>query len=384
MDFLNNQLETIENQLNLLPASERQLISVQRNYSLLENLYVYLMQKSSEAKISEAANTSDIIPVNPPMKGGAISPKPGQNYALATGIGLLIPFALFVLFELLNNKIQSREDIDKVSSIPFVGGVGHNTTDNNLIVRDRPKSGVAESFRAIRSNLNYFTGNKTNRVFMVSSSISGEGKTFTTINLATVFALSGKHTLIVGADMRRPKIFEDFQMNNNTGLSTYLSGISEFNQIVQQTAIDNLFLVSGGPVPPNPSELLLNERFEEFIKTALAEFDFVIIDTPPLALVTDAFVISKFVDHTIFVMRQNYSPKEFVRSIDEFYRSGKLKNMSIMLNDIYKSGLGYGYGQGYTYNYGYGYGNRNGNGNGYYDEGENYKEKSGFLSRLFK
>lgn len=368
MDFLTRQLRDTEDQLGLLPASERQLIAVQRNYSLLENLYVYLMQKLSEASISKAANTSDIVLVNPPMRGGAISPKPAQNYSIAFVLGLAVPLALFVLFELLNNKVQSKEDVEKMSSIPFLGGIGHNNSGNNLTVRDRPKSGVAESFRALRSNLNYFTGNNTKQIFMVSSSISGEGKTFTTINLATVFALSGKKTLIVGADMRRPKIFEDLNCLNTTGLSTYLSGINQFKEVVQQTEIENLFLISGGPVPPNPSELLLTDRFEAFIKNSLEEYDFIIIDTPPLALVTDAFVISKFVNHTVFVLRQNFSPKEFVRSIDEYYRSGKLKNMSIMLNDIYKSGLGYGYGQGYAYNYGYSYGyGKRGGGNGYYE-----------------
>jgi capsular exopolysaccharide synthesis family protein len=377
-DFLAQQLRETEKQLSLLPASERQLIGIQRNYSLLENLYVFLMQKLSEANISKAANTSDIIPVNPPMRGGAISPKPMQNYFLALVIGLVVPLGLFIIFEMLNNRVQSKEDIEKMTNMPFLGGVGHSISGSNLTVRDKPKSGVAESFRALRSNLNYFTGNQTRQLFMVSSSISGEGKTFTTINLATVFALSGKKTLIVGADMRRPKIFEDFKCSNDTGLSTYLSRIHEFNAVVQQTEIENLYLVSGGPVPPNPSELLLTDRFEAFIKNALDQFDYVIIDTPPLALVTDAFVISKFVNHTVFVLRQNYSPKEFVRSIDEYYRSGKLKNMSIMLNDIYKSGLGYGYGQGYAYNYGYSYGY--GGGYGYYENEDSKKERK----RLFK
>lgn len=372
MDFLDRQMGQIEKQLSLLPASERQLISVQRNYSLLENLYVYLMQKLSEAEISKASNTSDVLLVNAPMRGGAISPNPTQNYAMAIILGLAIPLIIFVIFEVINNKVQSKEDIDKMSSIPFIGGVGHNSSGNNLTVKEKPKSGVAESFRAMRSNLNYFTGNKTKQIFMVSSSISGEGKTFTTINLATVFALSGKRTLIVGADMRRPKIFEDFNCGNEVGLSTFLSGLSDFNQVIQNTEIENLFLISGGPVPPNPSELLLTDRFEMFIKNALEQFDFIIIDTPPLALVTDAFVISKFVDHTVFVLRQNYSPKAFVRSIDEYYQSGKLKNISILLNDIYKSGLGYGYGQGYAYHYGYsygyGYGSKKKDGQGYYSD----------------
>ncbi|MEQ8361374.1 MAG: polysaccharide biosynthesis tyrosine autokinase [Cyclobacteriaceae bacterium] len=369
MDFLTKQVKDIDKQLDLLPASERQLIAVQRNYSLLENLYVFLMQKLSEAGISMAANTSDVIAINPPMKGGQLSPKPVRNYSIAALMGIIIPLGIFILFEIVNNKVQSKEDIDKLTTIPFVGGVGHKSGISNLIVSERPKSGVSESFRALRSNLNYFTGNKAKQIFMVSSSISGEGKTFTTINLATVFALSGKKTLIVGADMRRPKIFEDFKRDNVTGLSTFLSGISDFEEVVQDTEIKNLFFVSGGPVPPNPSELLLTDRFEQFIKKSLEQFDFIIVDTPPLALVADAFVISQFVDHTVFVLRQNYSPKEFIKSIDEYYRSGKLKNMSILLNDIYKSGLGYGYGQGYAYHYGYAYGyGYGGKGTSYYEE----------------
>jgi len=369
-DFLAKQFQVIERQLELLPSSERQLIAVQRNYSLLENLYVFLMQKLSEASISEASNTSDIIPINPPMRGAIISPNATQNYMIAAFMGLVVPIIIFILFELINNKVQSKEDIDKVTSIPFVGGVGHNTSGINLTVKEKPKSGLAESFRALRSNLNFFTGNQTKKVFMVSSSISGEGKTFTTINLATVFALSGKKTLIVGADMRRPRIFQDFKRNNDQGLSTYLSGISTFEEVIQTTDIDNLFLVSGGPVPPNPSELLLTNKFEEFIKKALEVYEFVLIDTPPLALVTDAFVMSKFVDHTVFVMRQNYSPKEFVRSIDDYYKSGKIKNISILLNDIYKSGLGYGYGQNYDYSfhYGYSYGSKKDKGDSYYED----------------
>lgn len=372
MDFIRKQTQEAEKQLSLLPSAERQLISVQRNYSLLENLYVFLMQKLSEAGISMASNTSDILQVNPPMRGAAISPMPAQNYTVGLLLGLAIPIVTFIILELLNNKVQSKEDIEKMTSIPFIGGVGHNNSGNNLIVSERPKSGVAESFRALRSNLNYFTANKTQQVFMVTSSISGEGKTFTTINLATVFALSGRKTLIVGADMRRPKIFEDFKRSNDVGLSTYLSGLTEFDKVIQSTDIENLYLISGGPVPPNPSELLLTDRFESFIAKAVEEFEFVLIDTPPLALVTDAFVMSKHAHHTVFVMRQNYSPKEFVRSINEYYKFGKLKNMSILLNDIYKSGLGYGYGQGYAYNYGYsygyGYGQKRRSGNGYYEE----------------
>ncbi|HTH57532.1 MAG TPA: polysaccharide biosynthesis tyrosine autokinase [Cyclobacteriaceae bacterium] len=353
-DLLNKQIKELEKQIDQLPSTQRQFVSIQRNYSLLEGLYVFLMQKMSEAGISKAANVSDIAIVNPPMQGGAITPNIRQNYLFGWVLGLLLPIGGFVLLELLNQRIQSKEDIEKITNIPFIGGVGHHESKDNLAVSLKPKSAVAESFRAIRSNLNYFTGNQIKRVFMVSSSISGEGKTFSTINLATVFAMSGRKTLIIGADMRRPKIYSDFELDNLRGLSGYLSRLNMLDEVIQRTPIENLDLISGGPVPPNPSELLLTERFEILIKEALANYDYIVVDTPPLALVTDAFILAKYADHIVFITRQNFTPKAFLKDVHELYNSGKLKNISILLNDIYKSGLGYGYGYGYNYGYGYG------------------------------
>jgi len=363
-DLLKDQIGVVEKQIAQLPLAQRQFITIQRNYSLLEGLYVFLMQKMSEAAISKASNVTDVTIVNPPMQGKSISPNTVRNYVVGVFASLFIPFGLFLLFEVINQKVQSKEDIDKITSIPFLGGVGHNVSKDNLAVHNNPKSAIAESFRALRSNLNYFTGDQAKKVFMVSSSVSGEGKTFSTVNLATVFAMSGRKTLIIGADMRKPKIFSDFNLTNDLGLSGYLSQMNSFEEIVQHTFIENIDLISGGPVPPNPSELLLSSRFEEMIKMALEKYDFVIIDTPPLAIVTDAFVIAKLADYIVFVVRQNYTQKEYVKDIHDFYSSGKLKNISIILNDIYKSGLGYGYG--YGYGYGHGYYGKHKNGYGYY------------------
>jgi len=364
-DLLEKQIAELEKEIDRLPLQQRQLVSIQRNYSLLENLYIFLMQKMSEAGISKASNVSDIGVVNFPMKGKAISPNTSRNYFFGFAFGLLIPVLVFALFEFLNQRIQSKEDIEKISAIPFIGGIGHYETKDNLAVSLKPKSAVAESFRALRSNLNYFTSNQLKKVFLVSSSISGEGKTFSTINLATVFAMSGRKTLIIGADMRKPKIFSDFGLQNVSGLSGYLSELNSFSEVLQHTSIDNLDLISAGPVPPNPSELLLNNRFETLIKEALLRYDYIIIDSPPLAIVTDAFVLSNFADHTVFITRQNYTPKAFLKDVQEFYNAGKLKNISIVLNDIYRSGIGYGYGYGHGYSYGYRYGNKK-NGDGYY------------------
>lgn len=365
-NYLNKQIREVEKQLGYLPVAERNLVSIQRNYSLLENLYIFLLQKRSEAAISQASNTSDIIVVNPPLSANAISPKTRQNYMLAAFLGLGIPMLLFVLFELLNTRVQSREDIEKITSIPFIGGVGHKRTQNNLEVLTHPKTSIAESFRALRSNLNYFIGKKDKAVFLITSSISGEGKTFTSINLASVLAMSGKPTLIVGADMRRPKIFSDFELQNTVGLSSYLAGLSNFDTVIQKTAFPNLDLVSGGPVPPNPSELLLTQSMSAFIAEAKAKYHYIIVDTPPLAIVTDAFVLAAFADHTVFLVRQNYTPKELLKTAEDFFASGKLKNISIVLNDIYKSGPGYGYG--YNYGYGYGYYGKSAYGAAYYTD----------------
>lgn len=351
--FIEKQIREIESQLSNLPIAERTLISIQRNYNLLENLYIFLLQKRSEAAISRASNTSDIVVVNPPKIGAPISPRTGFNYLVALVAGLGLPGLVFFLIEIIDNRIQSREDIEKITAIPFIGGLGNKGRGDNLVVLNEPKSALAESFRALRSNLNYFIAQKDKGVFVISSSISGEGKTFTSINLAAVFSLSGKKTLIVGADMRKPKIFDDFGLSNTLGLSTYLAGMSQFSEVVQHTTFANLDLISGGPVPPNPSELLLSNRMQEFVSEAKQNYDFIIIDTPPLAVVTDAFVISPYADHILFLVRQNYTPRDLLKPIEDYYKSGRLRNVSVVLNDIYRSGGGYGYGYGYTYGYGY-------------------------------
>ena len=354
--FMNDQIQLIHRQLAKLPGSERELISIKRNYSLKETLYIFLLQKRTEAGLSEASTTSDIMVVNPPNAGGSIAPKVRQNYGFAAGAGLLIPTLIFVLMEILNNRIQSKDDIERVTSVPLIGAVGHNAASEPLIVLNRPRSGISEAFRALRSNLNYFTGNKDHQIFIVASSVPGEGKSFTALNLASVFSLAGKRTIIVGADLRKPKLYDDLNLKNECGLSQYLSGMAGLDEIIQKSAVENLFLISGGPMPPNPSELLIKPAMEHLLSELRKQFDFVIIDTPPLSLVTDAFVLAPFADHTLFLIRQNYTPMIALNALQDYYSTGKLTKISVLFNDLQKSGLGYGYGYNYGYGYGYGYG----------------------------
>jgi capsular exopolysaccharide synthesis family protein len=372
--FINDQIRMVEQQLKKLPRTERELVAIQRNYALRENLYVFLLQKRTEAGLSKASTTSDIMVVNPPMASGSTSPRVSRNYVSAVGLGFIIPFLIFVLLEVANTRIQSKDDIEKLTDVPVIGGIGHNIASDPLIVYRKPRSAMAESFRALRSNLNYFTGNKDKKVFMITSSIPGEGKSFTTLNIATVLALAGKKTVILGADLRKPKLFDDLNLNNDIGLSQYLSDMVQLDTIIQKSEIEGLYLIAGGPMPPNPSELLLRPAMTKLLTELRERFDFVVIDTPPLTYVTDAFVLAEFVDHTLFVVRQDYTPKAALQYLQDFYRSDKLTKVSILFNDLRKSGLGYGYsgygyGYGYGYSYGYGvYGNKKSGGQGYYTD----------------
>jgi capsular exopolysaccharide synthesis family protein len=353
--FIDDQIAVVNEQLARLPRKERELIDLQRNYSLKENLYVFLLQKKTEAGLSKASTTSSIVLVNPPQASAAISPKVTENYVIGSAIGLLLPLIVFVALEVLNTKIQSKEDIEKITSVPFIGAIGHNLSADPLIVFNKPRSAITESFRAIRSNLNYFTASKNHQTFMITSSLPGEGKSFTSLNISAVFALAGKKTLILGADLRRPKLAEELGLLNNVGLSQYLSGMATLDQILQNTSVPNLSLIAGGPMPPNPSELLLKNEMDLLMEQLGRLFDYIIIDTPPLSFVADAFVLSKFADHTIYVIRQNFTPRDALQAVEEFYQSGKLSNISLLFNDLRKSGFGYGYGHSYGYGYGYGY-----------------------------
>ena len=208
-------------------------------------MFIFLAEKRAEAGISKAATTSDIILVNPPYKvGDEITPKKFLNYMIGLGLGLVLPLLLFTLVELLNDKVQSKEDIINFTSIPFIGAIGHNPIENTLVTKLKPKSLLAESFRTLRSNLNYFVVKHDKKVIMVTSSIAREGKSFTTVNLATVLAYAGNKVLIIGADMRKPKIFSDFNLENRFGLSSVLSGTMKFEEVLQKTEIENLDLIS--------------------------------------------------------------------------------------------------------------------------------------------
>ncbi len=375
----NKRLNAYNYQLTKLPDKEQKLLNFQRKFNLTESNYIFLMQKRYEADITIAATVSDISVIDSAKDTGqgSILPRISFNYMVALLLGTIVPLFFIIAKEILDTHIHSADEIERMSPIPVLGIVGKKTTTSNLSVFLKPRSAVAESFRALRSNIQFLFVRNTKvkcRTIVVTSSVSGEGKTFVCMNMATVFALGGKKTIVVGMDLRKPKLYIDFDMTNDLGVVNYLIAEASLEDIVKKTKIPNLDIITSGAVPPNPSELLISPATEVLLNSLRKRYDYILIDTPPVGIVSDAVELIKHADSSMYVVRQNFSQKGMLKMINEKYEKGEVSNLSIVLNDFnVKSKYGYEYGYGYGYD-GYGKYAR-----GYYDS-----DKKSFLRNLFK
>ena len=373
LSLVNSKIGQIESDIRKLPSDKQEYVKIKRKYDLSESIINSFLAKRNEAEIVKAANLSDIhfIDSAKDIGRGLVGPNTSVNYILAAFLGTIIPLLIIFALFFVENSILNTDDISRNTSIPIIGVVGLKQGNSNLSVFEKPKSALAESFRAIRSSLQFIYKNKKmegNKTLLLTSSISGEGKTFCSINLGTVFALSGKKTVLVGLDLRKPKIFEDFGLTNELGVVNYLIGQKTLEEVTFSTEIPNLDVISSGPIPPNPSELLIGENMVEFIAKLKEKYDYILLDTPPVGLVSDAVELSKFADVTLYVMRQNYTKKEMIRLLNNRNERQELTNVSIVFNGYQnKAKYGSGYGDGYGYGYGYGYGTY---AQGYHDDEE--------------
>lgn len=375
---VDNRLRQVERSLNRLPSTERRLINIQRKFDINNTVYTYLLEKKAEAGIARASNVSDNRPIDyaGPFSTAMIKPRTKKMYTMALLFGLLIPMAAILLLDFLNNKIIDKKDIERRTSAPVIGYISHNTLKTEMPVAENPGSTLSESFRSVRTNLKYFLKDKKCPVISVSSTISAEGKTFVATNLAVILAMSGKKVLLVGLDLRKPRIHKILGISNENGLTSYLISELGFDEVAVKTEVENLWYAPSGPVPPNPAELIESEAMTEFIDKARKQYDYIVIDTPPVAIVTDALLVSSFTDLYLFVVRQRYSNRNTIELLDELHKSGNIKSLGIVINDIslsgyYGYGLRYGYAMGYGYNYGYNYYNQYGK-YGYSDSAKGY------------
>ena len=365
------RVSKMEASLSVIPKIERELLSIKRLQSISENLYIFLLKKRAEAEITSYSNVSDTKVLEPAMffVKQPVAPDKSRNYLFAFLIGIALPVLYLLFKEIFNDKIVSRFDLEKCTSIPILGMIGANDSSHNLLSMHSPKSVVFEGFRALRSNLNFSNISNDKKVYLVTSSISGEGKTYIAENLAIVFAKSGKKTLVIGADLRRPQLYTDFSLNNDIGMTSHILGDKLLNDVIVKSNIENLDILISGPVPANPSDALLNEKFKKMLALLKEQYDIIILDTPPLGLVADALTLMKYSDINIYVVRQNYTQKGILAYVNDLFLKSRVGDIQLVFNDVKEGSGAYGYGYSYGYGYGYGYGSKNRYG---YVEGSEY------------
>jgi capsular exopolysaccharide synthesis family protein len=390
LNDLNRRLALADTEISKLPANEQKLLNITRKYQLSDKLYTYLLEKRAEAGIAGAGVNADNRILDKAMVIEQIAPKRLLNYAIAGLLGVFLPLLILIGLDFFNNKIQNHSSLQQVTKIPLLGSIVHNTKNTSLVIANHPKSQVSEAFRNLRSNLSYLGNKESKKIIMVTSTISGEGKTFISMNLSSVLAIGGFKVLLIGVDLRKPKIFQDFKMDNSFGLTNYLIGKATKEAIVQKTGIENLDVITAGPTPPNPSELIMSASFYQLIEDYVKVYDYIVLDTPPIGLVADGLDIMKHSDIVLYVARQNVTQKNYFNLINEIFATEKEKSIGLVFNDVnfasvYGYGYGsygYGYGTGYSAGYGYGYGYGGGYGYGYGGYGDVEIEGKSFWKRL--
>ena len=335
------------------PQQEREFQDIKRKQQIIESLYLYLLQKREEnaislgipvpnAKIVDKADGSEI----------PTSPKPMLVYAISSLLGLLIPFSIISIRSLFDNKVHNYDDVELVVKAPIIGNLPKTESKNKVIISETDNSGISESFRLLRTNINFMLSkdNDKSKTIFVTSTLSGEGKTFVSINLAASLALLGKNILLIGADIRRPKLASYLEINPEKGLTDFLSDKNlSVKDITVSIEENNFDVISSGEIPPNPSELLLNGRFEEILEYAADNYDYIIIDTAPVNIVTDTLLLGHHADLFIYIVRADFLDKRLLKVPQTLYENKRLPNLSILVNDIDFKNNGYGYGYGYGY-----------------------------------
>lgn len=362
---IDRQSSRYKSRISNAPKQEKEFMSISRQQEIKATLYIMLLQKREENAITLAATANNGRLIEEPMPLGLVSPKSKTIYMAALVLGLGIPLAFIYLLNLLRFRIEGHTDVEKLTSVPIIGDIPLSDAiekDTSAIaVRENDNNIMAETFRSLRTNLLFILGDPDKKVVLVTSTISGEGKTFMASNLAVSLALLGKKVILVGLDIRKPGLNKAFKLpHRSKGITQYLSAPQsiDLHSLIQPSGVtDNLHLLLGGPVPPNPTELLARRSLEDAINTLRSEYDYVVLDTAPIGMVTDTLILARVADASIYVCRADYTHKTDYQLINELQEHKRLPNLCTVVNgiDMKKKKYGYYYGYGkYGKYYGYG------------------------------
>lgn len=410
--FINSRIDGVNEILGSIPMRQRMMINIQRDFKVNEKVYTYLFEKKLETSISKSSITPNASIIEASQTPSwPISPNKSQSYTFAWLVGLGIGIGIIVFSRLIYQKIPDKETVESISNIPVLGVVKKIKTedsDYDIYTFKNPKSVFSESIRGIRTGLSFISKGKEHKIICVTSTVSGEGKTFCTINLAASFTLLNKKVIIIGCDLRRPKVHLSFSnVTNSIGLTTFLIGRSSLEQTIQHTEYPNLDVITAGPTPPNPAELLQMDEMSKLLDTLKERYDYILIDSAPVGLVSDSLIIMGMSDINLYVIRSQYSRRDFAQIPDRLKSDSNIQNIYTVLNaydsssviysSIYKndyggyySGSGYYYYGGYYGKGGYGYYGKKYNDSyysGYYGDTEEEEEETtsnfSFLKGLF-
>ncbi|WP_345974707.1 polysaccharide biosynthesis tyrosine autokinase [Sulfurimonas sp. HSL3-7] len=347
---LQQYISKYQRSLEALPENERRLANLTRNTTVNEKVYNYLLEKRAETAILSSSTISKTRVLDSVLLP-KLPIKPKRLFIILVGmiLGLIVGVASAFLRSFLDDTLKTAEDFDKISTIPLYGAIPQRKNK-------RGYSQFEEAMRVLRTNLQFVGGTKKSKIVALTSSISGEGKTIIAVSLAKMIAATGKKVIILDLDMRRSRMHEEFNITNKIGVSSVLSGSNTLEEALQKEVLENVDVITSGPKPPNPSELLVKEGFEQLIQTLSEKYAYIIFDTPPIGLVSDAMILLKTADIGLIVTRANYSKKAYLKNVDKFSKEHDLNNLGFILNGIESSkrhGYGYGYGYGYGSSKGY-------------------------------
>lgn len=355
---INTKVNELESKLTDLPSKGTQYTKIQRFYDLYEKYYLLIMDRKAELGIAEAGTVPEFVilspastPVNP------IYPNRVMVYSGAGAFGLLISLVALTLKYILHDTISNQRELERTTSAPILGAIPMYLKEkmevSRLIVNRNPRASISEAFRTIRTNLEFvLPAGKKKRIIAVTSTVSGEGKTFVALNLGGVIALSDAKVVLIDLDMRKPKIHLAFDEENYNGVSTILIGKHKLSECIRKTSINSLDFVGAGPTPPNPSELLLRPEFDILLQELHQLYDVIVIDTPPVGLVTDGILVMKRADLPVYVVRADYSKRYFAKNVNKLIKNNNFSKLSIILN-AFRHLSQYGYGYDYSYYQGY-------------------------------
>jgi len=348
IDEMNKRIGRIEARISNLPKTQRQLGGIERKYRLNDAIYNYLLEKRAEAKITKASNLPDNIIIETASPSPSpVSPNKKKNYFMAFVLGMGLPFGYLIVRNLLNNKIETQEDIEKITDAPVVGKILHNSKKSDNIMFQYPKSPIAESYRALRTNLDFYLKSGQKKVIMVTSCLESEGKSFNALNIAMSYAQMNRRTILLDFDLRKKKTFFNNDNDSHDGISSYLINKTSLEDIILKSPHEKLDYICSGPIPPNPAELVSYDESSQLIEKLKEYYDYIIIDTPPLAQVTDAYLLMKMVDLKVIVVKYNFSKRNVLSIVLKDLAKKDIGNICLLLNDNRVKGEQYGYGYGY-------------------------------------